>query len=118
MSSPWLPLVTSVRDGWRVTPIWRDDGDGPVLAGFTVFGEGLGPLTPQVLDALRPAIFGRDARRALAAAVYTHAHEAGVPPTKAVAAALGMTVASAYNLVVKLRRDGLLPQTTPGKTAA
>lgn len=120
MPTPWLPPVTTVRDGWRITPIWRLTDDGAVRVGVTIFSEGGEPLTPTVLEGLYGEIFAAPDRKALAAAVYKRALDAGEPPTKAVAAELGMTVDSAYNFVSALRRsdDQFLPPTTPGKTAA
>lgn len=120
MPAPWLPPVTVTRDGWRITPIWRLDDDGAVRVGVTIMTEGLEPLTPTVLEGLFGEIFAVPDRRALAAAVYRRALERGEPPTKAVAAELGMTVDSAYNFVSALRRsdDQFLPPTTPGKAVA
>lgn len=126
MPAPWLPPVTTARDGWRITPIWRLDDDGAVRVGVTILTEGVEPLTPTVLEGLYREIFTAPDRRALAAAdrrmlaadVYRQALEQGEPPTKAVAAELGMTVDSAYNFVSALRRDGFLPRTTPGKAVA
>lgn len=114
----WLPPITHVRDGWRYTPIWELGGDGAVCVGATVLADPGQPLTPEALGPLWELVAAGPDRRALAAAVYRRALDAGGAPTKAVAEALGMTVASAYNLVVKLRRDELLPRTTPGKAAA
>ncbi len=118
MSAPFLPPVTAARDGWRVTPIWRLADDGPVLVGVTILADDLTPLSRVELDQLRGDIFSDPDRRALAAAVYKRALDRGERPTQAVADALGMAVTSAYNFVTDLRRDGLLPPTTPGKAVA
>lgn len=106
-------LVTS--DGMRSIPVAQIVRDAaPHLAGlimrFTtdehgqVFGEPLGDWSEDDLTAV--------------AGIYRTAHACGIPPTKAVAEALGLSQSTAAKRVMRARADGLLGKTTSGRAGS
>lgn len=52
------------------------------------------------------------------AAIYRIAYACGLPPTKTVAEMLGLPASTANKRVIRARREGLLPATTPGRAGA
>lgn len=120
----WLPPAPHIVDGWRITPIWRRGDHGPVCVGVTILADPDSDdrLTADVWERLHVwdvVAAGPPPQRLVRVAdAYRQADSEQRPRAAAVAAALGISEASASNAIVAARKAGLLPATRPGVSAA
>ncbi len=120
----WLPPATRHAAGFRITPIVRRHGGATVCVGLVILADPdsdlhLDEKTFDTLPVWDIIAQGPPSERLiLAADAYKAADEANLPRARAVAIALNISEGAASNLIVVVRRAGLLPPTRPGVSAA